>query len=362
MRRHILYLFSTLLLAGFSTPALASSQSAEAETVDVQEIIFSHIQDSYEWHVTTIGEHHITVPLPVIVRSSERGWYVFSSSHLHHGAYEGFYLAGADSPHKGKIVEMNSAGEEVRPLDMSFTKNAAALVINGLIMCLIFVGVARWYSRRPAHSVPKGFVGAVEMFVMSIHDDLICPCVGPNFKRYVPYLLTAFFFIFINNLMGLVPFFPGGASTTGNIAVTMVLALCTFFAVNFWGTKEYWKEVFWPDVPVWMKFPVPLMPAIELFGVFTKPFALMIRLFANIMAGHAIVLGLVCMVFLTAKMSPAISGSMTFVSVLMNIFMGCLELLVAYIQAYVFTMMSAVFIGLSQAEPHHKHEKVETNK
>ena len=153
--------------------------------------------------------------------------------------------------------------------------------------------------------------------------------------------------------MGLIPIFPGGGNVTGNIAVTMVMALCTFFAVNLLGTKEYWKEILWPDVPTWLKCPLPIMPAIELFGIFTKPFALMIRLFANIMAGHSIILALTSIVFVTASMGPVISGSMTVVSVLFSIFMNCVEVLVAFIQAYVFTMLSAVFIGMSRVENHH---------
>ena len=166
-------------------------------------------------------------------------------------------------------------------------------------------------------------------------------------------MLTAFFFIFINNIMGLIPVFPGGGNVTGNIAVTLVMALCTFLAVNLFGTKEYWKEILWPEVPTWLKCPLPIMPAIELFGIFTKPFALMIRLFANIMAGHSIILALTSIVFVTASMGPVISGSMTFVSVLFSIFMNCVEVLVAFIQAYVFTMLSAVFIGMSRVEAHH---------
>ena len=147
-----------------------------------------------------------------------------------------------------------------------------------------------------------------------------------------------FFFIFVNNLMGLIPFFPGGANVSGNIAVTLVLALCTFLAVNLFGTREYWKEIFWPEVPAWLKVPVPMMPAIELVGIFTKPFALMIRLFANMMAGHAVILSLTCVIFVTVSMGAAVNASMTFVSVLFSIFMNLLELLVAFLQAYVFTI------------------------
>ena len=353
--KYILYL-SLVLTVGYT--ARAEEKPVEVtsqEQIDVKEIIFSHIGDSYQWHITTWGDIHVTIPLPVIVRGENGQWHLFSSSHLYHGegSYQGFSIA-QEGKHAGKIVEYTADGEAIRPIDLSLTKNALALLINSTILICIVLSVARWYRKRPK-SVPKGFVGAVEMFVMEINDDLIKPCIGKGYERYAPYLLTAFFFILVNNLMGLIPFFPGGASTTGNIAITIVLGVCTFLAVNIWGTKEYWKEVFWPDVPTWMKVPIPLMPAVELFGVFTKPFALIIRLFANMMAGHAIILSLTCMIFITVAMGPVINTSMTIVSVLMSIFMNCLELLVAYIQAYVFTMLSAVFIGLSRVEPHKQH-------
>lgn len=152
--------------------------------------------------------------------------------------------------------------------------------------------------------------------------------------------------------MGLVPFIPGGANVTGNIAVTFVLAIFTFLIVNASGTREYWREIFWPDVPLWLKIPVPLMPAIELVGMFTKPFALMIRLFANILAGHSIVLGLTSLIFITVKLGPVMNAEMTVLSVIFSVFIDVVELLVAYIQAYVFTMLSAVFIGLARVKPH----------
>ena len=156
--------------------------------------------------------------------------------------------------------------------------------------------------------------------------------------------------------MGLIPIFPGGANVTGNIAITLVLALLTFFFTNAFATKEYWKDIFWPDVPVWLKAPIPMMPVIEFFGLFTKPFALMIRLFANIMAGHAAILSLLSIIFITVKIGPLLNGAMTFVSVAFGIFMTALELLVAFIQAYVFTMLSAVFIGLSRVKEEKKEE------
>ncbi len=328
-----------------------SVSTEEAEPVDVKGIVFGHIGDAYEWHITDIGETKLIIPLPVIVYSSTTGWHCFLSSRLeeNHGSYEGFSIAPTGSPYEGKLVEHDAAGNEVRPFDISITKVTLALFINSALLLVIILSVARWYKRHPKESAsPGGFVGCMEMFIMMINDDVIKSCVGPNYRKFAPYLLTAFFFIFINNLMGLIPFFPGGANVTGNIAVTFVLAVCTFLAVNLFGSKHYWKDIFWPDVPWWLKVPVPMMPFIELFGIFTKSFALMIRLFANMLAGHMAMLILACLVFISASMGPALNGSLTVASVLFNIFMNALELLVAFIQAYVFTMLSAVFIGLAQ--------------
>ncbi len=338
-------------------PAHANDHESAGEksTVDVQEIVFGHIRDAYEWHLFTYGDAHVSIPLPVIVYSANTGWHVFSSSHLSHGEeYEGFYIA-SEGNYAGKVVEKDAQGNEARPFDISITKTALSLMINSLLLVIIMVGVARWYkNRKPSSEAPKGFVGFMEMFVMMIHDDVIVSCVGKDYKRFAPYLLTAFFFIFINNLMGLVPIFPGGGNVTGNIAITLFLALMTFLAVNIFGTKEYWKEIFWPDVPTWLKVPVPFMPVIEMFGIFTKPFALTVRLFANIMAGHAIILSLVSIIFITASLGAVLGTSMTVISVLFSIFMSCLEILVAFIQAYVFTMLSAVFIGLARVH-HEEH-------
>ena len=340
-------------------PATAIPEEAESQggenPVDVKGIVFGHIGDSYEWHITTWGDVHVTIPLPVIVYSEISGWHFFMSSRLeeNEGSYEGLTIAPAGSRYEGKLVEYDAEGNEVRPWDFSITKVSLALLINSFILLLVILGVARWYRKKPLESpAPKGFVGFMEMFIMMVNDDIIKSCIGPKYRKFAPYLLTAFFFIFINNLMGLVPFFPGGANVTGNIAITMVLAICTFLAVNIFGTKAYWKDIFWPDVPWWLKVPIPMMPLIEFFGVFTKPFALMIRLFANMLAGHMAMLVLTCLIFISASMGPLLNGTLTVASVAFNIFMNALELLVAFIQAYVFTMLSAVFIGLAQIEEH----------
>ncbi len=325
-----------------------------AEGFDMDEYLYGHVRDSYEWHITTVNGHPVSIPLPVILLSKTgNGFHVFSSKHLEEGGeYEGFRIAPSGSKHEGKIVEIAADGTEVRPWDFSITKNVFGLMINCALLLFIVLGTAKWYRKHDAREeAPKGGVGLMEMLVTMIEDDVIKNCVGEDYRKFSPYLLTAFFFIFINNLMGIIPFFPGGANITGNIAVTLVLALFTFFIVNIFGNKHYWKDILWPEVPTWLKVPLPLMPAIEIIGIFTKPFSLMVRLFANILAGHFMILGVVAVIFLTAELGAALNGSLTVVAVLLGVFMDCLELLVAFIQAYVFTMLSAVFIGLSRQRP-----------
>ena len=324
------------------------AEESASEGIDVGEILFGHTGDSYGWHILTWKGKHINLPLPCIVHSS-KGWQFFLSSALEHGnSYEGLFIA-EDGKYKDKIVELSPDGTQIRPLDLSITKNVCSLMISSLILLLLVLLTARWYRRHDVDSeAPSGIAKLMEPLIVSINDSLVKENIGKDYRRYSPYLLTAFFFILINNLLGLVPFFPGGANVTGNIAVTLVLALCTFVAVNLFGNKHYWKDILWPDVPLFLKFPIPLMQLIEIFGLFTKPISLMVRLFANILAGHAMILGLVCVIFIAARIGPVIGGSMTVVTVLFGVFMNCLELLVAFIQAYVFTMLSAVFIGMSR--------------
>ena len=341
---HILLAVSALM---FTVPAHSAERAAETPDIDIKSMLFGHIGDSYSWHVTKVGNKDIVISLPVIVRSST-GWHCFMSSRLEDGPYEGLYIA-AGGKYDGKIVEKDAAGNEIRPIDISITKNAAGLMINGTILVLLILGCSRWYRKHDVlREAPTGVAAVLEPVITFINDDVIKDSIPQEHSRkYAPYLLTAFFFILINNLMGIVPVFPGGANTTGNIAVTLVLALCTFVAVNLFANRHYWKDIFWPDVPWWLKVPIPLIPLTELLGIFTKPFALMIRLFANIMAGHAIILSFVSIVFITVKMGPVINGTMSFITVFFGIFMDLLEVLVAFIQAYVFTMLSAVFIGLA---------------
>ncbi len=354
MRRARCYILLLLMLL---LPVSALRAADDGAPFDAPKVIFEHLNDSYEWHITTLGEKHISIPLPVILYSNRTGWELFSSSALHHPAgHNGFYIAHEGS-YAGKVVELDAEGNELRPLlDISITKNVLAIFLNAILLVCIMLATARWYKKRNAtDAAPNGFVGAMEALITMIVDDVIKPNVGKQAERFTPYLLTVFFFILISNLMGLIPFFPGGANVTGNIAVTLALSLCTFVAVNVFGNREYWKEILWPDVPVWLKIPLPLMPFIELTGIFVKPFALTVRLFANIFAGHTAILVFVCLIFITAAVNEYLGCAMSVVSVFFTVFMNILELLVAFIQAFVFTMLSAVFIGLAQ--PQHHNDK-----
>ena len=347
MRRFWYIIISLFFALGISAEARAAD-----DKVDVAGILFRHISDSYGWHITDWGGNHVSIPLPCIVYSST-GWHIFMSDKIAHGhEHEGLSVA-TEGRYADKIVETLPDGSISRPFDISITKNVCSLIISAIILLVLILSTARWYRRHDAENeAPEGIAKLMEPLIVAINDSLVKENIGHDYRRYSPYLLTAFFFILINNLLGIVPFFPGGANVTGNIAVTLVLAMCTFLAVNLFGNRHYWKDILWPDVPVFLKFPIPLIQLIEVFGIFTKPFSLMVRLFANILAGHAMILGLVSVIFIAAKMGPVICGSMTAVTMLFGVFMDCLELLVAFIQAYVFTMLSAVFIGMSREEAH----------
>ena len=337
MRR--LWLILTMLLATALTPARAQEADAAEEEFDVTHFIFGHIGDAYEWHITEIKGKEISIPLPCIV--IDDGLHVFSSRKMEeHG-----YTLNAD----GKLV---NAATGARPVDISITKNVLGLIFDSILILLC----ARWYKRHDVlKEKPTGLAALLEPLIVMIENDVIKDAVGPEYKKFSPYLLTAFFFILINNLMGIFPVFPGGANITGNIAVTGVMALFTFLMVNLFGNKHYWKDILWPDVPLFLKA-IPIMPLIEILGMFTKPFSLMIRLFANMLAGHIMLLSVIALIFLTAALGPVLNGSMTVVAALFGVFLDCLEILVAFLQAYVFTMLSAVFIGLA-----HPHPETETN-
>ncbi len=319
--------------------------------VDVSEIIFGHLRDSHEWHIA--GD--VAIPLPVIVYSEASGWHVFMSDKLEGGeTYDGLYI----DKETGKIRELavrdssNGTSEATSDkfiLDISITKNVLELFIVAFIICSVIMYLAHWYKKNGYKKAPGGFVGMMEVLINYIDKEVVKPSIGLGYERFSPYLITIFLFILTCNLMGLIPFFPGGANLTGNIAITLTCAVTAWIAINFFAPKEYFKSIFWPDVPLGLKV-IPLMPTIEFIGVFTKPFSLTIRLFANIMGGHIIILALSSIIFATWEIGPAVGAPMTLVSVAFCIFMNFLELLVAFVQAYVFTILTAYFIGLAHIE------------
>lgn len=353
--KSMLFLLALALIMPLQLYAQHEADKGE-EGINIPEIVLEHLADSYEWHIA--GD--VAIYLPVIVRSEATGeWITCCSSAIeeaqHHGElYKGLYF---DEEHHGKIYEVMPDGSRVRPLDFSLTKSVCQIWIVAIVLIVIFLSCARWYKKRDMKSgAPRGFVGAIEMLVMYINDDVIKACIGEkHYRRYAPYLLTVFFFILVTNLLGLLPIFPGGANVTGNINVTFFLAFCTMLMVNIFGNKEYWKEIFWPEVPLFLKaYPVALIPVIEVVGIFTKPFALMVRLFANMMAGHAIILSFTCVIFLGWTLGTGMGIGLNAFSAVMLLFMNCVECLVAFVQAYVFTLLSAVFIGLAHPEHHHE--------
>lgn len=354
MKRFFL-LLATLMLV---VPALHAEEGAD---FDPGSMIIGHVTDAHSWHMFDYmkdgEEHAVAIPLPVILWNDGH-LDVFMSSRFHHGHadYKGYRLVGGGAE-KEEIVCVDEAGEltGAKPLDLSITKTAAAIII-AVILLLVIVFVARaGYKKRP-NQAPKGLQSLVEMLVVFVRDSIAKPMIGEKrYERYLPYLLTLFFFIFFCNILGLIPFFPAGANITGNIAVTATLAIITFLITNISGNSHYWKDIFnTPGVPAWLKV-FPLMPVVELVGVFTKPIVLMIRLFANMTAGHIVILGFIVIIFILSNLfGMAVGGAVSVVSVLFSVFISLLECLVAYIQAFVFTMLTALYIGMAVAEPHHE--------
>ncbi|MCT4616201.1 MAG: F0F1 ATP synthase subunit A [Marinifilaceae bacterium] len=329
------------------------SKQENKKSFDPGSFIMDHVADSYDWHIASIGEKHISVPLPVILYSNHSGFHCFMSSKFHHGhsSYLNFKIA-QDGDYKGKIVETVN-GEYIRPIDISMTKNVMAMLVSMILLVWIFVSVGNRYKKNK-NKAPKGLQAFVEPIILFVKDEIAIPAIGKKqYKRFMPYLLTVFFFIWINNMMGLIPIIPGGANVTGNISITLVLAMFTFLITTFSSNKNYWVHIFnTPGVPWWLKFPIPLMPLVEFTGILTKPFVLMVRLFANITAGHMIVLAFISLIFIFGQLSPALGYGTSVVSVLFVVFMDMLELLVALIQAYVFTLLSALYFGMATEEHH----------
>jgi len=338
-----------------------SNQDNQVEKLDVGKLIIDHIVDSYDWHIATIGQKHYSIYLPIIL-FYEGELITFSSKHLHHGesSYKGFRIE-SEGMKKGKIVKVLDDGVTTDPnasflFDVSITKTVLGIFIATLLVLFVFLKVAKSYKKNPV-GAPKGLQSGMEFILVFIRDEVIRPAIGEkHYMRFAPILLTIFFFILFANVIGLIPLFPGGANVTGNIAVTATLALFTFATMLITGNKDFYKHIYnTPGVPWYMKFPLPIMPVVELLGLFTKPFVLMIRLFANMTAGHIVGLGFIVLIFVFAEMSAVIGFAVSPFSVFFYIFIGLLELLVAFIQAYVFTLLSALYFGMAVEE--HQHEE-----
>jgi F-type H+-transporting ATPase subunit a len=320
----------------------ASAHSDGATEFDASKVILHHIADAHDWHLFDRRDEHghflpVSIPLPIILWSGGQWHFMMSSAFQHGHAQPASGALTFRLDEHGHIKE--ASGLPV--LDLSITKNVASMLISIVLLLVIFISAARSYTRS-ANRMPSGFARFLEPIILFVRDDIARPNIGENkYAQYMPYLLTAFFFIWINNLLGLL---PTGANLTGNIAVSMVLAVFTLLITNFSGNKPYWSHIFFPHVPKWL---YPIMIPVEMVGIFSKPIALTIRLFANITAGHIIILSLISLIFIfkTLAIAP--------VSIAFVLFMECLEVLVAALQAYVFTLLSALFIGLATAEPEH---------
>jgi len=345
-------LFLFFLVAGTTISAFGQESHDKGEGIekfDANTFIMDHIADAHEWHLYTKKDGEpVALYLPVIVYSKDKGLNIFSSKRLAHGQeYRGFRLE-EDGDLRGIIVEVDATGqadEENLPLDISLTKTNFGMLGAAVICLLLFLALARTY-KKTGISEPKGLQSFLEPVIIFIRDDVAIPNLGDHkYEKYMPFLLTVFFFILTNNIMGLVPFPPPfGAVVTGNIAVTLTLALFSFVIIQFSGNKNYWRHIFaTPGVPLWL---LPIMIPVEIIGLFAKPFALMIRLFANMLAGHIVALSLISLIFIfgTIWLAP--------VSVFFVVFMDFMELLVAFLQAYIFTLLSALFIGMAVQESH----------
>ena len=336
----IVVLFSTIF-SFFSFAGGGDSQDAEGIYNPVPTIMH-HIADAHEWHLWGEGDNSFSIPLPVILYS-EKALDVFMASDFNHGhskviKEDRVYVIDSHS----HIVE--EGGLEI--IDLSITKNVASMLISVFLLFLIMGIVSRSYSRKNAE--PSGLQGFIEPLILFVRDDIIKDNIGKKHEKFTPLLLTFFFFILINNLMGLL---PGAANVTGNIAVTFVLSLITFIVTTLFGNKNYWGHIFNPPgVPMAL---MPIMVPIEIIGMFTKPFALMIRLFANISAGHIIILSLISLIFIAqSAMGTGGAWGVAPVSALFVLFIYCIEVLVAFLQAYIFTLLSSVFIGLAVQDGH----------
>jgi F-type H+-transporting ATPase subunit a len=349
--------FSLVLLSlhitAFAKDEHGSDGSKKEGAFDANEVIFEHVLDAHQFHFFSYKgsdgeEHHASIPLPVILYSPQRGLDVFSSSNFHHGhsAYKGYMSEG----NKIHAVDANGNHDEsVKVYDFSLTRNVVQMLIGMILLLIIMLGIAGKYKKGVGvKQAPTGLQNAIEPVIMFIRDEVAKPNLGHKYEKYLPYLLTTFFFILIGNILGLI---PGAANVTGNIAFTAVLGIISFVVITISGNKHYWGHIVNPPVPFGIKF---IMVPVEILSIFTKPFALIIRLFANMLAGHIIIICLVSLIFIFGGLSRGIGWGFSPVSIAFAVFIYLIEVLVAFIQAFIFTNLTAVFIGQAIEETHHE--------
>ena len=352
----VAFALAFLPFTSFSQERGGSEEYTEAaENFDATSMIMHHIGDAHEWHFFGEGESSVTLPLPVILYT-DNGFVTFMSSEFHHDT-EGEVVVEKDGMrfvnYHEKIYQLEEGATELKfneehypvnattPWDFSITKNVAAMFLTVILMLLFFISLAKYHRKNT--QAPKGFNNVLETLVLFVRDDIAIPQIGEKkYMKFMPFLLTVFFFIWITNILGLL---PGAANVTGNIAVTVSLGLFTLAIILINGNKAYWKHILWmPGIPTFVK---PILAVVEVMGVFIKPIALMIRLFANITAGHIIILSLLALIFILEN--AGVAG----ISVPFALFITVLELLVAFLQAFIFTMLSALFIGMAVEEHEH---------
>jgi F-type H+-transporting ATPase subunit a len=326
---------TALLFFGFSVTTKASESQDSTEAFNAKDVILHHVLDDHIWHF--FDGHYGTLYLPVIVYSSERGLDIFSS----HNFYDEHHNLVENNGYKLDHGHISLANSQAYVLDLSITKNVAMLLINATLLLLVFLAVARGYKKNEGMA-PKGIQSFFEPIIVFVRDEIVKPNIGHHYEKYFPYLLTLFFFILFGNFLGLV---PGSGNLTGNIAVTLVLALLTFIITNVSANKSYWAHIFWtPGVPLPLR--LVILP-VEIIGIFTKPISLTVRLFVAITAGHIVLLSLISLTFIFQ------SYTVGFVSSVIVLFINLIELLVAGIQAYVFTLFTSLYIGMATAEHEH---------
>jgi F-type H+-transporting ATPase subunit a len=358
----------------FASGGGAENDSTKKKGFNAQEVIFGHILDGHDFHFFDIThadgtKTHVGIPLPVILYSPQRGFDVFMSSKFHHGEheYKGYRLLNAEYLEKmkekgidvkkeglsaGKIIavdENDNWNKTVKFYDISLTRNVVQMMLALALLVWVMMTIAKRYHKgHGVKSAPTGMQNLLEPVITFVRDEVAKPNLGDKWEKYLPYILTVFFFILINNLLGLI---PGSANVTGNIAFTLILGLISFAVILASSKNHYWGHIFNPPgMPMGVK---AILVPVEFLSVFIKPMALIIRLFANMVAGHIIIICLISLIFIFAGLNKYAGWGTSLFSVPFTIFIYFIEILVAFIQAYVFAMLTAVFVGQAFEKPHH---------